>query len=141
LPFCHAELRTLKPRSEYYPKEISTLGDHIRTRRLDLKLIQKQVADQVGVSAATIANWEGNATTPVVRYLPAIIRFLGYDPLPRPDSLPERVAARRQARGLTQREMAERLGVDPSTLRDWESGHHQPTEASLNRIAGFFGCR
>jgi transcriptional regulator with XRE-family HTH domain len=31
--------------------------------------------------------------------------------------------------------MAERLGVDPCTLRDWENERHQPTEASLNLIA------
>jgi hypothetical protein len=27
------------------PKEINTLGDHIRTRRLELNLLQKQVVD------------------------------------------------------------------------------------------------
>jgi transcriptional regulator with XRE-family HTH domain len=135
LPFCHAELRAPKPQSEHYPKEINSLGDHIRTRRLNLKLLQKQVAEQIGVNAATITNWERNASTPVIRYMPAIVRFLGYDPLPPASSLRERLAAARRELGLTQREMAERLGVAPCTLRDWENGRHQPTEASLNLIA------
>lgn len=135
MPFCHAELRTPKPKSEQYPKEINSLGDHIRTRRLDLKLLQRQVAEQIGVDEATITNWERNASTPVIRYMPAIVRFLGYDPLPPGDTLPERLRSARRQLGLTQRKMAERLGVDPCTLRDWENERHQPTEASLNLIA------
>jgi transcriptional regulator with XRE-family HTH domain len=134
LPFCHAELRAPKPKSEHYPKEINTLGDHIRTRRLNLKLLQKQVAKQIGVNAATITNWERNASTPAIGHMPGIIRFLGYDPLPAPISLPGRLLNFRRELGMTQREMAERLGVDPSTLRDWESGHHQPAVRSLNLI-------
>jgi transcriptional regulator with XRE-family HTH domain len=80
LPFCHAELRAPKPKSDHYPKGISTLGDHIRKRRLDLKLLQMQVAEQIGVDEATVTNWERNATIPALRFIPAIIQFLGYDP-------------------------------------------------------------
>lgn len=71
--------------------------------------------------------------------MPAIIRFLGYNPTPPPSSLPERLAAARRELGFTQREMAEQLGVDPGTLRDWEAGQHQPTEKSLNLIGRLFG--
>ena len=120
--------------SSYYPKEINTLGDHIRTRRLDLKLLQKQVADEIGVHEMTITNWEVNATIPEVRYLPAIIRFLGYDPLPPAESIPERLATARRSLGLSQRKMAEKLGVDPATLMGWEAGRHQPTGKSLDVI-------
>jgi len=134
LPFCHAELRAPKPKSEQYPNEINTLCDHLRTRRVDLKLLQKQVAEQIGVEGATITNWERNASTPLIRYMPAIVRFLGYDPLPPAASLPERLVAARRELGLTQRRMAEQLGVDPGTLRDWEAGRHHPTGRSLNLI-------
>jgi DNA-binding transcriptional regulator YiaG len=134
LPFCHADLRAPKPRPEYYPKEINSLGDHIRTRRLDLKLLQKQVAEQIRVSGATITNWERNASAPVIRYIPAIVQFLGYNPTPPPSSLPERLVSARKELGLTQRKMAARWGVDPGTLRDWEAGRHCPTETSRNLI-------
>jgi transcriptional regulator with XRE-family HTH domain len=73
--------------------------------------------------------------------LPAIIRFLAYDPLPPAESLPERVRSARSELGLTQREMANRLGVDPCTLRDWENGQHHPTETSLNLISRVLGIR
>ena len=117
-----------------YPKQINTLGDHIRARRLDLKLLQAQVADQIGVHELTITGWEGNATIPEVRYMPAIIQFLGYNPLPMPKSLAEHLAKARRALGLSQRKMAVRLGVDPATLMGWEAGRHQPTEKSLALI-------
>jgi len=135
LPFCHSEIRAARPKSERYPKELKSLGDHIRTRRLDLKLLQEQVADQIGVHELTVTNWEVNATVPEVRYMPAIIQFLGYNPLNTVSTLAERLATARRALGLSQRKMAEKLGVDPATLMGWEVGRHQPTGKSLDLIA------
>jgi DNA-binding transcriptional regulator YiaG len=66
--------------------------------------------------------------------MPAIIRFLGYDPLPPAYSPPERLATARKALGLSQRKMAAKLGVDPATLMGWEAGRHQPTGMSLDLI-------
>jgi transcriptional regulator with XRE-family HTH domain len=134
LPFCHIELRTFRRKPAKYPKQINSLGDHIRTRRLDLKLFQKQVADQIGVHETTITGWERNATIPEVRYMPAIIQFLGYNPVPAASSLPERLATVRRALGLSLRKMAGRFGVDPATLMGWEGGRHQPTSKSLELI-------
>ena len=134
LPFCHFELRAARRKPANYPKEINSLGDHIRARRLDLNLLQKQAADEIGVHETTITGWEGNATVPEVRYMPAIIQFLGYNPIPDASSLPKRLATARMALGLSQRKMAKKLGVDPSTLMGWEVGRHQPTGKSLELI-------
>jgi DNA-binding XRE family transcriptional regulator len=51
------------------------------------------VADLIGVHEMTITSWESNATIPEVRYMPAIIQFLGYNPLPLANSLAERLTA------------------------------------------------
>jgi len=59
------------------PKEPQTIGDHIRRRRLGLKLFQKDVAEKIGVDKTSIRNWEANATLPEIRLMPAIIGFLG----------------------------------------------------------------
>jgi transcriptional regulator with XRE-family HTH domain len=101
---------------------------------LDLQLLQKQVAAQIGVHETTITGWESNATVPEVRYMPAIIQFLGYNPLPAANSLPERLTSARRALGLSQRKMAGKLEVDPATLMGWESGRHQPTGKSMEVI-------
>jgi transcriptional regulator with XRE-family HTH domain len=61
---------------------LKTLGDHIRKRRLDLGLLQKEVAEQLGVDTASIGNWESNDSQPTVHCLPGIIAFLGHNPLP-----------------------------------------------------------
>jgi len=140
LPFCHAELRTAKPKSERYPNELKSLGDHIRARRIDLGLFQSQVADLIGVCPLTITNWEGNTTSPEVQYIPAIIRFLGYDPLTTGTSFPERLAATRRARGLTQKQLARKLGVDPAAIRDWENGQHEPSRKNREVITALL-CR
>jgi DNA-binding XRE family transcriptional regulator len=96
LSFCHFEIRAARPLPSQYPKQINTLGDHIRARRLDLNLLQRQVAAQIRVRALTITNWESNESPPETHFIiPAIIEFLGYDPLPSGSSLPERLATRR----------------------------------------------
>jgi len=82
----------------------------------------------------TITNWEVNATVPEVRFMPAIIQFLGYNPIPAANSLADRLAAARRALGLSQRKMAGKLGVDPATLMGWEAGRHQPTGRSIELI-------
>ena len=74
------------------PTRLKTIGDHIRKRRLGLKMLQKDVAEQLGVDETSVFNWEANAAVPEIRYMPAIIRFLGYNPLPAASTLAEQLA-------------------------------------------------
>jgi DNA-binding XRE family transcriptional regulator len=134
LPFCHAELRATKPKPSHYPKQLNTLGDHIRSRRLDLGLFQAKVAEQIGVDTTTIHNWEGNISTPAIRHIPAILRFLGYNPFSPAQALPERLATVRKMLGMSQRKMAKSLGVDPGTLQAWEAGKHEPIERNSELV-------
>jgi len=80
----------------------------------------------LGVHSLTITNWERNATTPPVASFPAIIEFLGYNPSSQ-KTLQEQLLAKRRSLGLSQDDMAARLGIDPSTLQGWESGEHRPS--------------
>ena len=65
LPFCKIELKAARPLSvPDYPKTLNTLGDHIRKKRLDLELLQKDVANIIGINESTIWNWENNYATP-----------------------------------------------------------------------------
>ncbi|MCC8075635.1 MAG: helix-turn-helix domain-containing protein [Clostridiales bacterium] len=48
------------------------------------------------------------------------------------------VLAREQA-GLTQKELAQRMGVSPSTLNGYEKGNHDPKSAGLAAIARLCG--
>jgi transcriptional regulator with XRE-family HTH domain len=109
------------------PEKLETLGDHLRRRRLTLKLIQRQVAEQIGVDATSIHNWETNVSTPSLQYMPAILEFLGYNPVPQGSGWAERLVQCRTALGLSQNESAKRMGVDQSTLARWERGEREPT--------------
>ena len=115
-------LKVKKLKSPKYPKKLETLGDHIRKRRLDLGLFQKEVAEKIGVDETTIYNWERNATNPPNRHIPRIIEFLGCNPLPNPNTLAEKLIMARKTLGLSQKAMAKWLGVDPTTLARWEKG-------------------
>lgn len=46
------------------------------------------------------------------------------------------LAARRKSLGLTQAQVAERLGVDTETLSRFERGKHVPSLLTLERLAG-----
>jgi len=41
-----------------YPTNPVTIGDHIRKRRMDLGLLQREVAEIIGVTESSIWNWE-----------------------------------------------------------------------------------
>ena len=119
------------------PTEPKTVGDHIRKRRLALKLLQKDVAEQIGVDKTSVHNWEVNVSEPEIRYIPAIIRFLGYNPLPEANGWAARLVRRRTTLGLSQKEAAQCLRVDPGTLARWERGARQPAGVCLDRVMRF----
>jgi site-specific DNA recombinase len=113
-----------------------TLGDHLRLRRLSLKLLQRQVAAQFGINVASIYNWENNRGEPELRYIPAILTFLGYNPFPAPTSTGDRLISARTAAGISQREAARQIGVDQSTLARWERGEREPAGIFADRAFG-----
>ena len=96
--------------------------------------MQKEIAEQIGVTTDTITNWELNRTRPVIRCYPAIIEFLGYVPFSPGASFAERIKAHRMLRGLTQRQLAQELGVDPTTVHKWDAGTSQPMRKMHERI-------
>jgi site-specific DNA recombinase len=119
------------------PAKLETLGDHLLRRRLTLKLLQRQVAETLRVEKSSVANWEANRAKPRVEHMPAIIRFLGYNPLPPSDGWADRLVKGRMAMGLTQSQSAKRIGVDPATLARWERGEREPTGAFAALAARF----
>jgi len=132
LPFCHIQLTGYKALPPAYPRELKTLGDHLRKRRLDLGLLQRDVAERLEVNQMTICNWETNRTSPQLRFIPRIIAFLGYDPCDTPpQALGKRILATRRRLGLSQKRLAGLLDVDPGTLSCWEGGKSSPSKRLL----------
>jgi transcriptional regulator with XRE-family HTH domain len=69
--------------------------------------------------------------------MPAIIRFLRYNPLPEGKTWGERLLRQRTMLGLSQKAVAGRLGVDPSTLAKWERGEGEPAGKLVARAERF----
>lgn len=138
LPFCHLRLKATGTNPDY-PKSPATLGEQVRTRRLDLQLKREVVAGQLGVSSETLTNWEMGHREPQADSIPAIICFLGYDPFPKPSSFGERLSQERLRRGLSRRGLGALVRVDKARLGRWEEGRSMPSVAVAGRIAGFFG--
>jgi transcriptional regulator with XRE-family HTH domain len=69
--------------------------------------------------------------------IPAIIRFLGYDPQPPSSTWSERLVQVRTALGLTQSAAAARIGVDACTLARWERAEREPEGKFATRARTF----
>jgi transcriptional regulator with XRE-family HTH domain len=138
-------LRGQRPPDSDYPAELRTLGDHIRARRLDLGLLQKDVGSMVGASTASVTGWELHQRQPELRFLPSIIAFLGYDPtvIGADADIGRRLVSVRRARGITQEALAAFLGIDPSTLGEWEAGRRRtrPSRRVADAINQFLAGR
>lgn len=104
-----------------YPKQLKHLGDHIMARRIDFGLRQTDIAARLGAGKDTVRNWESLRSEPEVRFLPAVIAFLGYNPLPRPATCGQALRRRHRSLGLSHRRLAALAGVDEASVRRLES--------------------
>ena len=116
LPFYRWSLAAQTP-IPGYPATLEHVGHHILKRRLDLGLREKEAARRLGVHPGGLENWEHGRTKPADRLMPAVIRFLGYNPSPAPRTMGERVAYERIARGWSRRRLASKAFVDEATVR------------------------
>ena len=87
LGICDRIIRTPIPKASVYrrlwrgvPAHPMTLGEHLRSVRIDRGLKQTEVAALLGVVYQTVVKWE-HGTIPVgPKSRPRVIEFLGYDP-------------------------------------------------------------
>jgi DNA-binding XRE family transcriptional regulator len=89
------------------------------------------------VDETSVFNWESNRVEPAVRFIPAIIRFLGYCPYESTPPITEWLKFPRQGLGFSQERMAKTIGIDESTWRRWEAAQRQPASADKERIKVF----
>jgi len=82
-------VQTSRPRRPYprhwklnqrIPVQPQTLGEQIKKHRLELHWLQSDVAAKIGISSASVSNWERGITPPSRRMTKKIREFLGYTP-------------------------------------------------------------
>jgi transcriptional regulator with XRE-family HTH domain len=117
---------------------LNTTGDHIRRRRLELGLLQRNVAKALGVSISTVTNWEKHRTEPQLYLIPRIIEFLGYDPFSSySKSVGQKLLQYRKSNGISQKELSGRMGIDPKTLSRMARGRGRCFRSVLEKVSAF----
>ena len=113
-------------------------GADITRRRIDAGLSKRQLADALGVSVATISRWE-QADRPNID--PKNVERLNATlPEPAAQSYPDgiwdgpEIKRRRQLLGLSQDQLAKRVGAGKRTLQDWEWGNTTPPLRHLEAL-------
>ena len=126
LPFYGLEISSIPPylRGLDNPKSI---GEHLKKRRLQLQLLQADIAKIFDVCEDSITGWENERSVPQIQYYPKLIEFLGYNPFPvETKTLGGRIKEYRILNGLSQEDLAKKMGVNESTIFSWEKGDHAP---------------
>ncbi len=118
-----------------YPLNPKAIGEHIRKKRMDGKLMQSDIAHIIGVSEGSIWNWE-NGTQPHVKYVPNIIKFIGYIPFKSPENgdAIDRLRYFKLINGLTIKQLAKNMGRSQEQLADWINGRTKPYKKNLEII-------
>ena len=114
------------------------MGNHLRKRRLDPNLLQKDIAERPGAHEASVDSWENNLRSPSLRFIPKILDFLAYTPCEGEcQTLGEEIILNRRLLGLSQKKLARYLGVAPSTLSRWKRNQAKPPERLQQKLFAF----
>ncbi len=137
-PFCGLEISALPP----YLKGLDNplvISDHLKKRRLQLRLLQADVAKIFDVCEDSITGWENGRSVPQIQYYPKLIEFLGYNPFPvETETLGGRIKKYRIEQGLSHKKFGEKIGVDASTIGAWEENEHTPTAKKMKILKQIF---
>lgn len=135
LPFSRLRQTIRKPLGNRYIHNPKTLGQKLRNRRLEKGLLQKNVAELIGVTEDCLTLWENGHSKPSVGFYPKITEFLGYFPFEIDTStLGGRIKRYRYLNGMSQEKLAEKLGVNESTVCDYENNQHKPLPGTFKKL-------
>lgn len=121
----------------------------LRERRLQSGIAQRALAHQLGISVPTLYEWESAKAVVPASAVPRLAAALGVsvEALTAPAIVRARNAANRAplsrlrcARGLTQRHVADRLGVSVKHLAALEAGRRVLTLSSCHALARIYRC-
>ncbi len=123
-----------------------TIGQKIKATRKNAGLTQKELAQKMGLSFQSIAQWENDLRKPKIETLKKIADALECpidtfttddfdEEIPPPALISKKIHDCRTAAGLTQQELAEKIGLDGATIGKYERGILRPKSATLKKIA------
>jgi DNA-binding transcriptional regulator YiaG len=101
---------------------------------LDLRLRQIEVAKIIGCDEMSLVAWEKGYRSPRINHMAKVVKFLGFDPFPKCESLAARLLNYRKTRGLNQKTFAAWLEVDSGTLARWEREEREPKGLQAQKV-------
>lgn len=139
-PILKITLNAAKPLPDGYPKELRTIGDHLRKKRLDLGLYQEEVAQILGITTSNLICWELNQHgIRCFKYWPKIIAFLGYVPFEiETKTWRGKIKMYRKINGITQEQFTKLAKLDPTTISSIENGSRATSKKVLLKVSLFF---
>jgi transcriptional regulator with XRE-family HTH domain len=151
-------------RSKYLPsrnrgipisKEPVTVGEQLRKRRLELRILQAEAARRLAVSTVTLSRWECDRLYPTWPHWPRIAAYLGCNPFDdpalgrpkgnesldvaflltnRPECFGARILKHRLEMKKSRKQFATELGVSVKSLWNWETNRRTPSPSLRTRI-------
>ena len=121
-----------------YPEHPASVGQHLLRKRRISGLRQREVAAKLRVGLGTYFTWELGTRSPSIRHWPALIAYLGYDPVPTLAGEAGQIEAVRRQLGWSLRQVADFIGVDQGTLARWKNERTTPVYSG-DRLDAFLG--
>ena len=135
MPFSELNETIPLPDKRPFPKEVQTVGNHIKYARLSRNILIKDVCAFLKIDRETLRGWELGLFEPFVSHYPIIISFLGYNPCTfETDSFAGKVKMYRHKHGLTQMQFGELLQTKASVVWQWEGNNRLPLEKTQKKI-------
>jgi transcriptional regulator with XRE-family HTH domain len=110
----------------------------LRKKRLDLKLLQREAAERLGVDETTVYNWEKNRSNPSLHFILKTIKFLGCFPLKCKGGQTDELKFYRFINGLSCKRLGKIMGRDSEQLADWLNGRVRPCRRNVERTIRLF---
>lgn len=140
LPFCYFTLKTSRTAvrlrklvQKGFKIRPVTLGQHLRSRRLILKLTQTQAAERLNTLREHYERWKRDEVAPTASFWPRLIGFLGSYPWAIQSPGDQVLMARRRL-GLSQFALGRKIQVIAKNVREWEHGVAAPSPAMLAKV-------
>ncbi|MBQ7263692.1 MAG: helix-turn-helix domain-containing protein [Synergistaceae bacterium] len=140
------------PLNDDAPPVVGGMGTRIRALRKSKGLSQSQLGEKVGADANTVSRWENERIEAGHAYMVKLADALGtttdhllglgghdIEPTQMEGQTGGRIKHYRDQLGLTQEELAHKVGVHVNTIRRWEQGKQSPDARKLASLADAFG--